>query len=329
MAKIVDVRFRSAGKTYRFDTNELPIRQGDDVIVDSAKGKAFAHVVTMPYEQIAESKKPLKKVIRLANEEDREKVEANREKEKEAYAFCKERIVARELDMKLVATECAFNARKMTFYFTADERVDFRELVKDLAARLHMRIEMRQIGVRDETTIIGGIGMCGRELCCCTYLTDFAPVSIKMAKTQNLSLNPEKISGVCGRLMCCLRNEAETYEELNKTVPKMGERVRAVEGEEGKVVSLDVIRQKVKVLIDIDEDDKEIKEFDAVDLIFKQRGRKPKSDQDEPKKDNNDQNSSKKHSNDPGAQKRNKNDKGGVKKNRRNKSNGKEAGQKA
>ena len=181
--------------------------------------------------------------------------------------------------MKLVATECAFNGKKMTFYFTADERVDFRELVKELAAEFHTRIEMRQIGVRDETTICGGIGICGRELCCCTYLNGFAPVSIKMAKAQNLSLNPEKISGVCGRLMCCLRNEAETYEELNKTVPKMGEKVGTPEELTGQVVSLDVIRQKVKVLVELDEDNKEIREYDAAELKFKPRGRKGGKDQ--------------------------------------------------
>ena len=279
MAKVVDVRFRDGGKTYRFDVNELNLKAGDKVIVDNQKGKAFAYVAGTPLEETAERKKPLKKVVRLASEEDCEKHEGNREREKKAYDFCKKKVAEKELDMKLVATECAFNGKKMTFYFTADERVDFRELVKELAAEFHTRIEMRQIGVRDETTICGGIGICGRELCCCTYLNGFAPVSIKMAKAQNLSLNPEKISGVCGRLMCCLRNEAETYEELNKNVPKMGETVGTPEELTGKVVSLDVIRQKVKVLVELDEDNKEIREYDAAELKFKPRGRKGGKDQ--------------------------------------------------
>ena len=274
MAKVVDVRYREGGKTYRFDVNGLDLKAGDEVIVENQKGKAFAYVASTPLEEIAERKKPLKKVLRTATEEDREKKASNKERETKAYDLCRKLVAEKELDMKLVATECAWGAKKMTFYFTADERVDFRELVKELAAELHTRIEMRQIGVRDETTICGGIGICGRELCCCTYLNGFAPVSIKMAKAQNLSLNPEKISGVCGRLMCCLRNEAETYEELNKTVPKMGEKVGTPEDLRGQVVSLDVIRQKVKVLVELDEENKEIREYDASELQFKPRGRK-------------------------------------------------------
>ena len=226
----------------------------------------------MPHDQIGEPLKPLRKVVRIATEEDEEKQRANVENEKKAYSFCKEKIAEMELDMKLVSAEQIFTGKKIIFYFTADERVDFRELVKVLAAEFHTRIEMRQIGVRDETTMCGGIGVCGRELCCCTFMTEFAPVSIKMAKAQNLSLNPGKISGACGRLMCCLRNEADTYEELNKTVPKMGERVGTPEGAEGVVTGLDVIRQRVKVLITIDEDNKELHEYDASELKFKMRG---------------------------------------------------------
>ena len=234
MTKVVDVRYRAAGKAYRFDANDLPLKRGDHVIVDNSKGKAYATVQSMPHDLIGEPVKPLRKVVRVATEEDEEKQRANVENEKKAYSFCKKKIAEMELDMKLVSAEQIFTGKKIIFYFTADERVDFRELVKVLAAEFHTRIEMRQIGVRDETTMCGGIGVCGRELCCCTFMTEFAPVSIKMAKAQNLSLNPGKISGACGRLMCCLRNEAETYEELNKTVPKMGEKVGTPEGTEGE-----------------------------------------------------------------------------------------------
>ena len=272
MTKVVDVRYRAAGKAYRFDANDLPLKRGDHVIVDNSKGKAYATVQNMPHDLIGEPVKPLRKVVRIATEEDEEKQRANVENEKKAYSFCKEKIAEMELDMKLVSAEQIFTGKKIIFYFTADERVDFRELVKVLAAEFHTRIEMRQIGVRDETTMCGGIGVCGRELCCCTFMTEFAPVSIKMAKAQNLSLNPGKISGACGRLMCCLRNEADTYEELNKTVPKMGEKVGTPEGTEGVVTGLDVIRQRVKVLITIDEDNKELHEYDASELKFKLRG---------------------------------------------------------
>ena len=284
MTNVVHVRFRDGGKAYRFDANELDLNPGDHVIVENQKGKAFAHVINRPHELIGEPKKPLKKVLHIATEEDEEKQAKNREREKRAYAVCKEKIAEQGLEMKLVAAEQAFTGKKIVFYFTADDRVDFRELVKELAAEFHTRIEMRQIGVRDETTMCGGIGVCGRELCCCTYMTEFAPVSIKMAKAQNLSLNPGKISGTCGRLMCCLRNEAEAYEELNKTVPKMGEKVKTQDGQAGMVTGLDIIRQRVKVLIEIDEDNKELKEFDASELIFKPRGKKA-AQQDGGKKD--------------------------------------------
>ena len=181
MTKVVDVRYRAAGKAYRFDANDLPLKRGDHVIVDNSKGKAYATVQNMPHDLIGEPVKPLRKVVRVATEEDEEKQRANVENEKKAYSFCKEKIAEMELDMKLVSAEQIFTGKKIIFYFTADERVDFRELVKVLAAEFHTRIEMRQIGVRDETTMCGGIGVCGRELCCCTFMTEFAPVSIKMA----------------------------------------------------------------------------------------------------------------------------------------------------
>ena len=273
MTKIVDVRFNGTGKSYRFDANELEIKRGDHLVVDNQKGKAYAVALNDAHDLLVEPKKPLRKVVRFANEEDEARHAENLEQEKKAYKFCKEKIAELELDMKLVSVEQAFTGKKMMFYFTADDRVDFRELVKELAAEFHTRIEMRQIGVRDETTMCGGIGVCGRELCCCTYLTEFAPVSIKMAKAQNLSLNPGKISGTCGRLMCCLRNEAEAYEELNKTVPKMNEKVKTPEGDEGTVTSLDVLRQRVKVLIE-DGDDKELRDYAASELTFKPRGQK-------------------------------------------------------
>ena len=212
---------------------------------------------------------PLKSVIRIATEEDKRNEEKNREKEKEAYDICLEKIRAHNLDMKLINAEYTFDNNKVLFYFTADGRIDFRELVKDLAAVFRTRIELRQIGVRDETKLKGGIGVCGRALCCHTYLSEFAPVSIKMAKEQNLSLNPTKISGVCGRLMCCLTNEEETYEELNSRLPAVGDFVTTRDGYKGEVLSLSVLRQLVKVVVTMDDDEKEIREYRADELKFK------------------------------------------------------------
>ena len=224
MTKVIGVRFRQAGKIYYFAPGKLPIKQGDKVIVETARGVEFGSVVTgpkdVPDEEIMQ---PLKSVIRIATDEDKRTEEKNREKEKEAFDICLEKIRKHELDMKLINAEYTFDNNKVLFYFTAEGRIDFRELVKDLAAVFRTRIELRQIGVRDETKIRGGIGICGRPLCCHTYLAEFAPVSIKMAKEQNLSLNPTKISGVCGRLMCCLTNEEETYEELNSRLPAIGD----------------------------------------------------------------------------------------------------------
>jgi cell fate regulator YaaT (PSP1 superfamily) len=217
---------------------------------------------------------PLKSVIRVATEEDKRNEQKNREKEKEAFDVCLEKIRKHELDMKLINAEYTFDGNKVLFYFTADGRIDFRELVKDLAAVFRTRIELRQIGVRDETKIRGGIGICGRPLCCHTYLSDFAPVSIKMAKEQNLSLNPTKISGVCGRLMCCLTNEEETYEELNSHLPAIGDTVTTIEGLKGEVQSVSVLRQLVKVVVNLDDDEKEIREYKAKELRFKPRKRR-------------------------------------------------------
>ena len=224
MTKVIGVRFRQAGKIYFFSPGKLHIKQGEKVIVETARGVEFGHVVAgtkeVPDEEITQ---PLKAVLRIATEEDKRNEEKNREKEKEAFKVCSEKIREHNLDMKLINAEYTFDNNKVLFYFTADGRIDFRELVKDLASVFRTRIELRQIGVRDETKIRGGIGVCGRPLCCHTYLSEFAPVSIKMAKEQNLSLNPTKISGVCGRLMCCLKHEEETYEELNRNLPNVGD----------------------------------------------------------------------------------------------------------
>ena len=218
---------------------------------------------------------PLKEVILIANPQDDKKEEINRKTEKEAFQVCLKKIREHSLEMKLIDVEYTFDNNKILFYFTADGRIDFRELVKDLAAIFKTRIELRQIGVRDETKILGGIGICGRPLCCHTYLSEFVPVSIKMAKEQNLSLNPTKISGVCGRLMCCLKNEEETYEELNRKLPNTGDRVTTPEGLKGEVQSVNVLRQLVKVIVDV-EDEKEIREYQASELKFKSRQKKEK-----------------------------------------------------
>lgn len=270
MIKVIGVRFRQAGKIYFFSPGKLQLKRGDQVIVETARGVEFGSVVDGPKE-VAESEvtQPLKPVLRIATEEDKRNEQKNREREKEAFRVCKEKIRKHELDMKLINAEYTFDGNKILFYFTADGRIDFRELVKDLAAVFRTRIELRQIGVRDETKLCGGIGACGRCLCCHTYLADFAPVSIKMAKEQNLSLNPTKISGVCGRLMCCLTNEEETYEELNSRLPSVGETVTTIEGLKGEVQSVSVLRQQVKVIVTLDNDEKEVREYKVDDLRFK------------------------------------------------------------
>ena len=275
MTRVIGVRFRPAGKIYFFAPGKLEIKTGDKVIVETARGVEFGSVVTGP-KDVEDDKitPPLKPVIRVATEDDIKKEVKNKEKEKEAFEICLEKIKKHGLEMKLIDAEYTFDNNKVLFYFTADGRIDFRELVKDLAAVFKTRIELRQIGVRDETKILGGIGICGRPLCCHTYLSEFAPVSIKMAKEQNLSLNPSKISGVCGRLMCCLTNEEETYEELNSHLPSTGDFVTTPEGLKGDVQSVNVLRQLVKVIVTLDNDEKEIREYKAADLRFKPRRKK-------------------------------------------------------
>lgn len=275
MTRIIGVRFRPAGKIYYFAPGKFHIKKGQQVIVETARGIEFGHVVIGPKEvEDDQITQPLKSVIRLATNEDRRIEERNREKEKEAFQICLEKIRKHKLDMKLIDAEYTFDNNKVLFYFTADGRIDFRELVKDLAAVFRTRIELRQIGVRDETKLRGGIGICGRELCCHTYLSEFAPVSIKMAKEQNLSLNPTKISGVCGRLMCCLTNEQETYEKLNSKLPSTGDTVTTPEGLKGEVQSLSVLRQLVKVIVTLENDEKEIREYKASELKFRSRRKK-------------------------------------------------------
>lgn len=276
MIRVIGVRFRNVGKIYYFSPRDLEIKVGDHVIVETARGVEYGNVVLAPREVMEEKVvQPLKDVIRIANSQDDKKEEANRKKEKEAYKICQKKIRDHGLEMKLIDVEYTFDNNKILFYFTADGRIDFRELVKDLAAVFKTRIELRQIGVRDETKILGGIGICGRELCCHTYLSEFAPVSIKMAKEQNLSLNPSKISGVCGRLMCCLKNEQETYEELNRKLPNTGDKVTTSEGLKGEVQSVNVLRQLVKVVVDVN-DEKEVREYPVSELKFKSRQKKVK-----------------------------------------------------
>ncbi len=271
MIRVIGVRFRTAGKIYYFDPGRLEIKRNDHVIVETARGIEYGTVVGDPRD-VEEDKvvQPLKSVLRVATQKDDEQEAANRQKEKDAFKICLEKINKHGLQMKLIDAEYTFDNNKVLFYFTADGRIDFRELVKDLAAVFKTRIELRQIGVRDETKILGGIGICGRALCCHTHLSEFAPVSIKMAKEQNLSLNPTKISGVCGRLMCCLKNEEETYEELNKKLPNVGDFVTTDDGLKGEVHSVNVLRQLVKVIVDVD-DEKEIQEYKAEQLRFKKK----------------------------------------------------------
>lgn len=285
MTKVIGVRFRTAGKIYFFAPGKFQIKQGDNVIVETARGIEFGRVVSGPKEVKDEDVvQPLKSVIRMASDQDRKTVEKNKQKEKEAFKICLEKIRKHKLEMKLIDVEYTFDGNKILFYFTADGRIDFRELVKDLAAVFRTRIELRQIGVRDETKIRGGIGICGRPLCCSTYLTEFSAVSIKMAKEQNLSLNPTKISGVCGRLMCCLTNEEETYEELNSQLPSVGDTVTTKDGLTGTVHSLSVLRKLVKVVVNLENDEKEIREYPADELKFRPRKKKKKVSKEEMKK---------------------------------------------
>lgn len=291
MVKVIGVRFRTAGKIYFFSPGQFDIKQGDNVIVETARGVEFGRVVS-GVKEVAEEDviQPLKSVIRIATEQDQKVVNKNKQKEKEAFKICLEKIRKHGLEMKLIDVEYTFDGNKILFYFTADGRIDFRELVKDLAAVFRTRIELRQIGVRDETKIRGGIGICGRPLCCSTYLTEFSAVSIKMAKEQNLSLNPTKISGVCGRLMCCLKHEQETYEDLNSRLPGIGDYVTAQDGSKGEVSSVNVLRQKVKVIVTLENEEKEIREYPVEELRFKPRRKKEK-----PNKNNNNNKGEDKH----------------------------------
>lgn len=275
MTKVIGVRFRNVGKIYYFSPQDLEIKAGEHVIVETARGVEYGSVV-LPPREVSDEKvvQPLKEVIRIATPQDDKKEEANRKREKEAFQICLKKIREHNLEMKLIDVEYTFDNNKILFYFTADGRIDFRELVKDLASVFKTRIELRQVGVRDETKIVGGVGICGRALCCHSYLTEFIPVSIKMAKEQNLSLNPTKISGVCGRLMCCLKNEEETYEYLNSKLPGIGDYVTTDDGLKGEVQSVNVLRQLVKVIVVVEKDEKEIREYKVEQLKFKPRRKK-------------------------------------------------------
>ena len=260
MVEIVGIRFMQAGKIYYFDPTDIKFNVGDKVVVETARGLELGDVV-LSNRQVPENEivQPLKKIERIATQKDIEAFDKNNEKEKEAFEICKEKIKAHDLDMKLIDVEYTIDNTKVVFYFTADGRVDFRELVKDLAAHFKMRIELRQVGVRDEAKMLGGIGACGRPLCCNKWLADFQPVSIKMAKTQNLSLNPAKISGTCGRLMCCLNYENDVYSELRRGMPNIDEKIKTKEGL-AKVIGVNLLINEIKVrLIEKDEETEEEK----------------------------------------------------------------------
>jgi cell fate regulator YaaT (PSP1 superfamily) len=259
MGKVVGISFQRGAKVYDFDAGHFVLNQGDMVIVETEHGLALGEVARPPRvddppaseqsENDGGDSPQLKNVYRLATEEDLEQVRLNRDLEKEAHGICLERIAERKLDMNLVKVESLFDRSKMIFYFTAEGRLDFRELVRDLVARFRTRVEMRQIGVRHEAKLLGGLGSCGRELCCATFLRDFEPVSVKMAKEQNLSLNPTKISGLCGRLMCCLTYEFPVYQDLKRNMPKLGKRITLQKGLEGKVIRQNVLERKVTVIL--------------------------------------------------------------------------------
>lgn len=279
MTKIVGVRFKEAGKIYYFDPADLEIKKGDTVVVETSRGVEMGETV-IPLSEVSDETivKPLKSVLRLANDADFKVREENKEKEKRAFGICNEQIKKHGLDMKLVEVEYTFDSSKVLFYFTADGRVDFRDLVKDLAAIFKVRIELRQIGVRDETKALGGYGVCGRPLCCTKFLGEFAPVSIKMAKEQSLSLNPTKISGACGRLMCCLKFEQDCYEELLKTTPREGSLVKTPDGR-GIVESVSLLRGLLKVKLDSSKD-KAAQEYALKDIKVL-KGNRRKEDKNE------------------------------------------------
>ena len=277
MIEVVGIRFKKTGKLYYFDPDGLEIKDDTYVIVETARGVEYG-LATKGNHEVNDNEivPPLKKVIRLATEEDAVTNEKNREKEKEAFTICEEKILNHGLDMKLIDVEITFDHNRLIFYFTSDGRVDFRELVKDLAAVFRTRIELRQIGVRDEAKMLNGIGICGRALCCATFLGDFHPVSIKMAKEQNLSLNPTKISGICGRLMCCLKYEEDVYEELNRKLPHVGDIIKTVDGT-GEILSVNVLMQNVKAAVKKNEDDAPVIGFYNVDEITVIKAKKNKN----------------------------------------------------
>lgn len=275
MVEVIGVRFRKNGKIYFFSPNGFKIEVGQNVIVETARGIEYGKVVLGKREIKSEKViSTLKSVIRIATPEDDQINEENKRKSQDAFQICLEKIAKHGLAMKLIDCEYTFDNNKVLFYFTADGRIDFRELVKDLASVFKTRIELRQIGVRDETKILGGVGICGRSLCCHTHLSEFVPVSIKMAKEQNLSLNPTKISGVCGRLMCCLKHEQETYEFLNRKLPSIGDLVKTNDGLKGEVQRINVLRQNVKVIIEDENGEKEVREYKISDIRFKPKKKK-------------------------------------------------------
>lgn len=254
MKKVVGVRFKTAGKVYHFDPGKFELNIGDEVVVETIRGVEFGTVTCDKEIDEENISIPLKQVIRLADDEDRRVHKENIEKKEKALEMCQEKVDKHKLDMRLIDVEYTFDNSKIIFYFTSDGRVDFRELVKDLAAIFKMRIELRQIGVRDEAKMLGGIGSCGKPLCCHSWLSEFQPVSIKMAKVQNLSLNPSKISGICGRLMCCLKYENDVYLELRRGIPEIGENIRTPKGI-GKVVEANIFENKIRVRMYLDEKD--------------------------------------------------------------------------
>lgn len=277
MTEVISVKFKNRGKVYFFDPHGIAVRTGEKVVVETSRGLELAECVlgnhVVPDETVVQ---PLRSLARIATKDDLRIEAINRRREKEAFQICKQKIAEHGLDMKLVDVECSFEGNKTMFFFTSDGRVDFRELVKDLASVFRNRIELRQIGVRDEAKMLGGIGPCGRPICCRTFLSDFTPVSIKMAKEQNLSLNPTKISGVCGRLMCCLKYEEDTYEELNGRLPNIGDYVTTDDGLKGEVHSVSILRQLVKVIVTVNNDEKEIREYKVDQLKFRPKKRREK-----------------------------------------------------
>ncbi|HIW25075.1 MAG TPA: stage 0 sporulation family protein [Firmicutes bacterium] len=282
MIEIIGVRFKKAGKLYYFDPDGMQMEEGSHAIVETVRGVEYGTVIksnTLVDE--SEVIQPLKKVIRKATSEDDESEAQNRLREKDAFGICEEKIAKHGLDMKLIDVEITFDHNKLIFYFTSDERVDFRELVKELAGVFRTRIELRQIGVRDEAKMLNGIGICGRPLCCATFLGDFQPVSIKMAKEQSLSLNPTKISGICGRLMCCLKYEEDVYEELNKKMPSVGDIISTVDGT-GEILSTNVLMQTVKAAVRKKENDPPTIDFYPVDEIKVIKAKRRKKHEEEP-----------------------------------------------